>query len=267
MLVLSFCLSMLGACTVTSALDTSPYSIPSTRYAAIVMDSRGKVLHAVRPDAIRFPASLTKMMTMYMAFGAMKAGKMNRSTLITISNNASRRPASKLYLKPGSTITVDKALQALAVKSANDVATAMAEHLGGTEANFARMMTAKARALGMTSTTFRNASGLPDKRQVSTARDMAKLGFALKNHFPQYYSYFGKSSLVFRGKTIRGHNKVLKMVRGTDGIKTGYTRASGYNLATSIRTRRGRYVAVILGEKSGRVRNKHMVQLLKKYAR
>ena len=250
----------------TSSVITAPYAPPSPRYAAIVVDAKtGNVLHNTRADAIRFPASLTKMMTMYMAFEALSRRRISLKSAIPVSKYAAGRPASKLYLKAGETITVDKALQALAVKSANDVATAMAEFLGGSEPTFARMMTARARALGMRSTTFRNASGLPDKLQVTTARDMAKLSIALQRRYPQYFHYFGKSTFTWKAKTIRGHNRVLGMLKGANGIKTGYTRASGFNLATSVKNGNKQLIGVILGENSGKSRNNHMVQLLKAY--
>lgn len=256
-------LTVLMGCTTSAALRSSPFLPPSERYAAIVVDARsGKVLHNTRADAIRFPASLTKMMTMYMMFEALSQRKVSLHTAVRISPRAAARPASKLYLKSGSSITVHKAMEALAVKSANDVAYAVAEFLAGSEKAFADRMTFKARSLGMKSTTFRNASGLPDKRQVTTARDMAKLGIALRKKFPQYYHYFGKRSFVFKGKTIRGHNRVLGTVEGADGIKTGYTRASGFNLVTSVRSGRRNLVGVILGENSGRSRDKHMTELM-----
>ena len=257
---------LISGCTTTSVFQQAPFKIPSARYASIVVNANsGKVLHEIRPDAIRFPASLTKMMTMYMMFEALQRGRITKSTQIPISAYAAGRPASKLWLKAGSSISVDTALNALAVKSANDVATAVAEYFSGGEAAFAHAMTSKARSLGMASTTFRNASGLPDRRQVTTARDMAKLGIILRKRFPQYFSYFGKRSFSFRGKTIRGHNKVLGQLRGANGIKTGYTRASGFNLVTSARTSQGLVVGVILGENSGASRNRHMVQLINRY--
>lgn len=259
-------LAMLSACTTRGALTEAPFIPPTPRYAAIVVDgNNGKVLHSTRADAIRFPASLTKMMTMLMLFEALDRGQISKGTLIPISGKASRQPASKLYMKEGGSITVHKALEALAVKSANDVAYATAEFLAGSEAAFARRMTAKARSFGMRSTTFRNASGLPDKHQVTTARDMAKLGLVLRKRYPQHYHYFGRRSFVFNGKRIKGHNRVLGKVRGADGIKTGYTRASGYNLVTSVRYGEKQVVGVILGENSGRSRDAHMVQLIERY--
>ncbi len=261
--MLFMALTVLSACTTSSTFKSAPYLPPTQRYAAIVVDvSSGKVLHNTKADEIRFPASLTKMMTMYMMFDALSKRKVTLNTPIPISRRAAARPASKLYLKAGSTITVNKAMESLAIKSANDVAYAVAEFLAGSEKAFADRMTFKARSLGMRSTTFRNASGLPDKRQVTTARDMAKLGIALRKRFPQYYHYFGKRTFAFKGRTVRGHNRVLGTVRGADGIKTGYTRASGFNLVTSVRYGGRNLVGVILGENSGRSRDKHMTELM-----
>ena len=190
-----------SACTSSSILDPTPYQPPTARYAAIVVSANsGKVLHDTRADARRFPASLTKMMTLYMLFDAIDKRKISKTGQISISARAAAQPASKLWLKAGTSISVNTAIQALAVKSANDVAYAVAERLGGSEARFAAMMTKKARALGMTSTTFKNASGLPNRAQVTTARDMAKLGIALKKRFPHHFHYFGRSSDDFSGK-------------------------------------------------------------------
>jgi len=255
-----------SACTSSSILDPTPYQPPTARYAAIVVSANsGKVLHDTRADARRFPASLTKMMTLYMLFDAIDKRKISKTGQISISARAAAQPASKLWLKAGTSISVNTAIQALAVKSANDVAYAVAERLGGSEARFAAMMTKKARALGMTSTTFKNASGLPNRAQVTTARDMAKLGIALKKRFPHHFHYFGRSSMIFRGKKIRGHNRVLTQLRGANGIKTGYTRASGFNLVTSVSRNGKTVVGVILGENSGRQRDQHMVKLMRAY--
>jgi len=259
---------LVAGCNTTTALQATPFDIPSQRYAAIVIiESSGKVLYQARAEAIRYPASLTKMMTMYMVFEALKSGKIKKSTPIPISKKAASEPASKLYLKPGDTLSVEEALVALAVKSANDVAYATGEFLSGSEAAFAKAMTKRARQLGMPSTTFKNASGLPDKRQVTTARDMATLGVLLRKNFPQYFHYFNMRSMKFRGKTIRGHNRVLGQLKGADGIKTGYTRASGFNLVTSAMTDRGRVIGVVMGENSSKSRDKHMVQLINKFGR
>ncbi|MFD0918109.1 D-alanyl-D-alanine carboxypeptidase family protein [Pseudahrensia aquimaris] len=265
---MSAALVLLVGCTTTGVLNPQPIAPKPTRYAAIVMDARtGRVLHSEKADARRFPASLTKMMTVYMLFEALDRGQLTKSTPIYFSRNAARKPASKLGLRAGQSLTTDQAIQALVVKSANDVATAVAERLGGSEAQFARTMTLKARSLGMNSTTFKNASGLPDRGQISTARDMAKLSIALKRRFPHHYHYFGKTSFKFGNRTIRGHNRVLGQLKGANGIKTGYTRASGFNLATSVTRGRRSYVGVVMGENSGGVRNKRMVQLMNRYAR
>jgi D-alanyl-D-alanine carboxypeptidase len=258
----------LAACSTTEVMQTSAPVPTSTseKYAAIVVDANtGRVLHAVDADAPRYPASLTKMMTLYMLFEAIEQGRLSTQSQIPVSAYAAARPPTKLYFKGGQSVDVDTAIRALCVKSANDVASAVAEHLGGTEANFAAMMTAKARQLGMNSTVFRNASGLPDGAQRTTARDMATLSLALRRHFPAHYGYFGRSSFAFRGKTIKGHNKVLEMVRGADGIKTGYTRASGFNLATSVSRDGKSIVAVVMGEKTARQRDALMAELVERF--
>lgn len=238
----------------------------NSKYAGIVVDAKtGKTLYAYRADSLRYPASLTKMMTMYMMFEAFADGKMNKNTRIKMSHYAASKPPSKLYIKPGRTITAEHAAYALATKSANDVAAAVAEHLGGTEGNFAKMMTRKARELGMSQTTFKNASGLTSRGQLTTARDMARLGIALREHFPSYYRYFETRNFEYAGKNYRNHNRLLGTVRGVDGIKTGYTRASGFNLVSSVQTDNRSIVAVVLGGKSGKSRNAQMSNLIKRY--
>jgi len=233
------------------------------RYASIVIDSQtGRVLHADNPDRRAYPASLTKMMTLYMVFEALDIGKLKMNQKLPVSRRAAGMPASKLGLRRGSTIRVKDAIMALITKSANDVATVVAESLGGTESNFAKMMTAKARSLGMKNTTFRNASGLPNKHQLSTARDMARLAQALMRHFPRYYKLFSTRSFSYKGRSYRNHNKLLRTYKGTDGIKTGYTRASGYNLVASAVRNNRRIIAVVFGGKTGRSRDKHMAKLL-----
>jgi D-alanyl-D-alanine carboxypeptidase len=253
----------LTACTTSSVLEVpSPQADPQ-KYAAIVIDAKdGSILYSRAADQPRYPASLTKMMTLYLLFEAIEGGRISRNGTITVSANAAAKPASKLYLKAGDTISVETAIRALAVKSANDVATAVAEEIAGSEEAFARRMTTKARSLGMRSTVFTNASGLPDSRMRTTARDMALLSIALRRNYPHYYSYFSLRSFDFKGKKITGHNKVLDMVAGADGIKTGYIRASGYNLAASVRRSGKSLVAVVMGGDSGRARDAHMAQLL-----
>jgi D-alanyl-D-alanine carboxypeptidase len=260
-------MAALGGC--TTAKDLAPTPLPSyssPKYAAIVVDaSDGKVLYEQSSDAVRHPASLTKMMTLYMLFEAMETSRVSSKTQIPVSDYARSRPPTKIGFRRGQTVDVDTAIKALVVKSANDVATAIAEYLGGTEENFAAMMTAKARSIGMRSTVFRNASGLPDSQQVTTARDMALLGLALRKRFPQYFAYFSTQSFTYRGRTIRGHNDLIGGVNGVDGIKTGYIRASGYNVVTSVTRGSRRLVAVVMGGDSARARNANMAALIERY--
>jgi D-alanyl-D-alanine carboxypeptidase len=233
------------------------------KYASFVIDANsGKVLHNRYGDSPRYPASLTKMMTLYMLFEAMDQGKVSKSTRIRMSKHAASMQPSKLGIPAGNSLTAEDAIFALVTKSANDVAAAVGEHLGGTESRFAELMTAKARAIGMSKTTFRNASGLPNSSQVTTARDMATLGIALQEHFPRQFKYFSTTSFRFGKAQFRNHNRLLGRVRGVDGIKTGYTRASGFNLVTSVNDRGRSIVAVVMGGKSGASRNAHMQELL-----
>lgn len=234
------------------------------RYAAYVLDANtGKVLFARNADARRYPASLTKMMTIYLIFEAIEAGRISEKTSVPFSRNASSEPPTKLGVKPGGSITIDTAVRALVTRSANDVSTAVAELLGGSEANFARMMTAKARQLGMNSTQFRNAHGLPNSQQYTTARDMAILGVALREHFPRRYQYFATRSFAYGKQRISTHNRMFGRIEGVDGIKTGYTRASGFNLVTSVQANGRSVVAVVMGGKTGRSRDDHMAALLR----
>ncbi|MHA1158743.1 MAG: D-alanyl-D-alanine carboxypeptidase family protein, partial [Alphaproteobacteria bacterium] len=234
--------------------------------SSIVVDAKtGKTLHSRSADSKRYPASLTKMMTLYMLFEAIESGKTGLNSRIRFSARAAGQAPSKLGLKKGQTIRVKDAILALVTKSANDVATAVAEHVAGTESQFATRMTKRARALGMSNTTFRNASGLPNKAQVTTARDMALLGRALRDHYPQYFPYFNTPSFTYKGRRYGNHNKLLGRVSGVDGIKTGYTRASGFNLVTSVK-KNGRYiVAVVIGGSTGKARDATMTGLVKKF--
>lgn len=235
-------------------------------YAGIVIDAKsGKVLYSEDADALRYPASLTKMMTLYLTFEALEAGKIRLNTRVPFSKNASGEPPTKLGVRPGNSITVEQAILGLITRSANDASTALAEFLGGSEERFARIMTQKARALGMTRTVYRNAHGLPNTAQVTTARDQARLGIALRQHFPQYYSFFSTGSFRFGKQVIRGHNRLLGNVRGVDGIKTGYTRASGYNLVTSAVADGRSIVAVVIGGRSGASRDQQMRKLIAAY--
>ena len=257
--------TLLAACQTSEVLDarkTVETSQP-IRFASVVIDgSSGKELYAYSANTARYPASLTKMMTLYLVFEALDSGQITKSTLIPISANAARQAPSKIGLKAGATIDVDTAIRAITVKSANDIAVALAEYLGGSEDVFAARMTAKARAIGMTRTTFRNASGLHDPAQVTTAEDMARLGLSLRRKFPQHFGYFGLKQFTVAGRVVTGHNKVLDMVAGANGIKTGYTKASGFNLVTSVERNGRLIVAVIMGEDSARARDVRMTALI-----
>jgi D-alanyl-D-alanine carboxypeptidase len=243
-----------------AATATSSYS---PGYAAIVVDANsGSILHSASADATRHPASLTKIMTLYMLFERLESGKLSLDSQLRVSEHAADQSPTKLGLREGSTISVEDAIKGLVTRSANDAAVVVAENLAGSEEEFARQMTRKARALGMSSTTYRNASGLPDSAQVTTARDQATLGRAIQERFPRYYRYFSTRTFTFRGQRIGNHNRLLGKVEGVDGIKTGYIRASGFNLVTSVK-RDGRHVvAVVLGGTSAGARDSRMRQLL-----
>ncbi|WP_199773344.1 D-alanyl-D-alanine carboxypeptidase [Sinorhizobium fredii] len=251
---------------VVASLALSAPAFANPKYAGIVVDAKtGKVLYGEDADQLRYPASLTKMMTLYLTFEALEAGRISKSTPVPFSKKASAEPPSKLGVRAGKSITVEQAILSLVTRSANDAATALGELLGGSEQRFARMMTNKARALGMTRTTYRNANGLPNAEQKTTARDQARLGLALRQHFPQYYDYFSTRSFRFGKQTIGNHNRLLGNVRGVDGIKTGYTRASGFNLVTSAQVDGRSIVAVVMGGTSGGSRDAQMRKLVAKY--
>ena len=242
----------------------TPQDAEARRYASIVIDyETGTVLHSENPNREVYPASLTKMMTLYLLFEAIEAGRMTMDTDLPVSQRAAGQPPSKLGLRSGGTIKVSDAILALAVKSANDVATVVAEALGGTEWAFAReMMTPKAHQLGMSRTDFRNASGLPDNNQVTTARDMATLSVALIRDFPQYYHYFSVEQFSYNGRAYGSHNNLLDDYQGADGIKTGYIRASGFNLAASVRRNGRRVIAIVFGGRTANSRDRHIAGLL-----
>ncbi len=243
------------------AVATSLFA--QSRYAAILLDaSTGEVLYARQPDAERFPASITKVMTLYLVFERLAAGQIRLDDPVTISIKAAAQRPSKLGLKPGQTLSVDEAIRALATKSANDVAVALAEHISGSEQEFARLMTHRAQALGMTRSRFVNPSGLPDSRQVTTARDLATLSLALIRDFPQYYGYFQQQQFVFQGRTLPNHNHLLRSMPGVDGIKTGFTNAAGFTLAASAVRHNRRLVAVVLGSPTRLSRDANVEALL-----
>jgi D-alanyl-D-alanine carboxypeptidase len=237
-------------------------------YAAIVVDGNsGSVLHAANPDESRHPASLTKIMTLYLLFERLEAGKLKLDSDLDVSAHAAGQSPTKLGLKAGDTIEVDSAIRGLVTRSANDAAVVIAEAIGGTERDFAEMMTHKAHALGMSRTVYRNASGLPDDDQVTTARDQALLGRAIQERFPKYYRYFSTESFTYHGVAIRNHNMLLGRVDGVDGIKTGYTAASGFNLVTSVHRNNRYLVAVVLGGPSAGARDARMRSLIDEYVR
>lgn len=262
--------ALLGTSTIFTSLtptmaSAQVYSTPTqAKYAAVVVDaSTGEVLYARRADSPRYPASITKVMTLYLTFEALAAGKLSLNDQIVMSPRAAAQPPSKLGVRAGDSITVDEAISALAVNSANDVSVALAEKLGGTEQRFAALMTLRAQELGMSNTRFTNANGLPDSRQLSTARDIAILSRAVMRDFPQYYGRFGQRNFAFRGRGAhRNHNGLLHRMPGVDGIKTGYTNAAGSNLAASAVRDGRRLIAVMLGGTSSAARDAHVADLL-----
>lgn len=233
------------------------------KYASLVMDAEtGRVIHEINADTRNYPASLTKMMTMYLVFEALESKLWTIDSKLRVSARAARQPASRLGLRRGQRITVEDAILAMVTKSANDVATVIAENMSGSERSFALKMTAKARKLGMYRSTFRNASGLPHRGQLSTARDMGVLARALIRDYPVYYRYFSIERFAYQGITHRNHNKLLKSYDGADGIKTGYIRASGFNLVASAQRDGQRIIGVIFGGNSPNSRNVLMTRLL-----
>ena len=257
--------STLFAAAAAVLLATAPAlaQVGSDRYAAIVVDAgTGNVLSASSADEMRYPASLTKMMTLYMLFDALRDRRVSLDQQVPVSNWAASMSPTKLGLVPGMSITVEQAILGLVTKSANDAAAALGEMLGGDEERFAQMMTLRARALGMTRTTFRNASGLPDPDQMTTARDMATLARHLVQDHPAYYRYFSTPSFVFHGRFIPNHQTMLQTYPGADGLKTGWIRDSGYNLVTSAVHGDARMIGVVLGAANAGERDAQMAMQL-----
>lgn len=241
----------------------APNSAIARTYTAMIIDGdSGDVLHEYRADHKVYPASLTKIMTLYMVFDALEHGKVSLSTRMKVSKRAWGQAPSKLGLQAGETISVKDAILALVTKSANDIAVVVAEHLGGTEIKFAQMMTSEARRIGMTRTTFRNASGLPNRGQMTTARDMIKLAVALRENYGSYYHYFATQKFRFGNRTYGNHNNLLASYYGTDGIKTGYINASGFNLVASVNRNGKRLIGVVFGGRTARTRDDQMKKLL-----
>jgi D-alanyl-D-alanine carboxypeptidase len=238
---------------------------PEGRYASIIVDADNlDVIHARQIDEIRYPASLTKVMTLYLTFDALNAGTLKLDSQLKVSRTAASVSPTKLDLRTGQTISVDNLIKAVAVRSANDAAVVLAEHLSGSEDAFAFQMTAKARSLGMSKTTFKTANGLPHPEQVTTARDMAKLANAILVNHRRHYHYFGIESFRYNGRTYRNTNGLLHDREDVDGFKTGFTRASGYNLIVSAQRDGRRLIAVVLGGASGSSRNSHMSDLVER---
>lgn len=234
--------------------------------AYLVMDAKtGKVLTSQSADELNHPASLTKMMTLYLAFEALHRGKLSWNSELKVSSNAAGKSPTKLGLRPGSTISLREAVNGMIIKSANDAATVVGEAVGGSESGAGRMMTAKARELGMSRTTFVNPSGLPDPRQITTARDMSTLAVALINDFPTEYRLFSQTGFNYHGRFVHGHNNLMYRYKGMDGIKTGYTNASGFNIVSSVRDGNRRLIGVVLGGPTARARDDKMAGLLNRY--
>jgi D-alanyl-D-alanine carboxypeptidase len=245
------------------SLTSAWAQVGSARYSAIVMDARtGRVITGMNQDELRFPASLTKLMTLYMTFEALRDRRIQLGEYVPVSAWAAAQAPSKLGLQPGEAITVEQTILGLVTKSANDAAAAMGELLGGSEDRFAQMMTLRARALGMSRTSFRNASGLPDPNQWTTARDLATLGRRLVLDFPQMYGYFGVSGFLWHNRIIPNHDTMLRSYPGADGMKTGYTEGAGHNLVTSAVHGDVRLIGVVMGAASNTERDQHMAVLL-----
>lgn len=254
-------LSFIGLFSALMIAGAQPAS--AAKSASIVVDAEtGTVLYESNSRAQTYPASLTKMMTLYLLFEAIESKRFDLDDDLPVSERAANQPPTDLRLQAGASITVRKAIQAIVVQSANDVAVTIAEAVGGSEDKFARLMTKTAKLLGMKQTVFKNASGLPDSGQLTTARDMAILARALMSRFPDYYEFFNTQSFRYNGRTYQTHNRVLKNYPGADGLKTGYTRASGYNLATSAARNGHRLIGIVLGGKSARGRDAQMMSLL-----
>lgn len=253
--------AVLGGSALAAAVLAAPVAAKPVS-AVLVNAANGAVLYADDADRVRAPASLAKMMTLFLTFDAIDAGRMKLSDRVVMTRHAAAQAPSKLGLAPGQAITVDQAIRVVAVQSANDVAVALAEKMADNEPAFARMMTRRAQSLGLRHTSFNNASGLPDRRNVTTAHDMAMLSFAMLKAHPREYGYFSTRSFQWRNRRVANHNHLLGAVAGVDGIKTGYTADAGFNLAASARRGGTRLIAVVLGEHSIRARDRRVARLL-----
>lgn len=251
---------------ILTALTPAAAEIGTPGHAHILVDAgTGKILEAENADMVLYPASLTKMMTLYLTFEALHSGRFAWDQRLVISKNANDKEPYKFAIGAGNTISVREAVMGMVVLSTNDAATAVAEELAGSEEAFGQMMTSKARELGMTSTVFTNPSGLPDPRQVTTATDMARLGLALVRDFPEEYKLFASRGMTFRSMKFRGHNAFLVQYPGAEGIKTGFTNASGYNIVTSASQGDRRLIGVVLGADSANARTQEMITLFDRH--
>jgi D-alanyl-D-alanine carboxypeptidase len=256
---ITFCIILLSA-------PAKAKHFSSSRYATLVVDSEsGNILHQENADQLRYPASLTKMMTLYLTFERIKRYRMSFNQYLTVSANAANSPSSKLGLKTGEKIKIYDLVVATIVKSANDASVVLAEAIGNTEEIFAQIMTNKAKALGMNNTSFKNASGLHHFEQKTTAHDIAKLAIALNRDFPEYYHLFSKTSFIYKNQMYYGHNAVLKKFPGANGLKTGFTNASGFNIVTSASRGKSKLIAVVMGGDSPQARDSKTMQLLNRY--
>lgn len=258
-------ITCLVLCGLMAAPALAQSDVRADRYGAIVVEAQsGKILYAEHADRILHPASLTKLMTLYMTFAALRAGQINENTELQVSSYAANAPPTKLNLQPGDTIRVRDAVLGLITRSANDAARVLAEGIGGNETRFADMMTREARRLGMKNTTFKNASGLPNPGQISTPKDMAMLARAIIAHFPEYYGLFSTQEFTYRGVNYANHNHLMERYPGMDGMKTGYVAASGFNLVSSAVQGGTRLIGVVFGGRSAAARDDYMAGLLDK---
>ena len=265
-LLVLFLVTNASATTTTKNTKARKHGSLPIQTSLIVDGKTGKILHASNSKDIIYPASLTKVMTMYMLFEALESGKIGMNDKFYVSKHASQALPLKLYLQPGEKISVKDSIRAIIIKSANDVSRVVAENIAdGSESKFARLMTLKAHQLGMKNTNFTNASGLHDPKQVTTAVDLAKLSIAIERDFLQYYHFFRETSFSYKGKTINGHNRVTATYQGSKGLKTGYTGPAGCNLITSATRGNKSLIGVVTGRKSAAVRDRHMVELLDKH--
>lgn len=245
-----------------SLMWSNSYAAPSKKASLVVDLNNGRILHASNEHELRYPASLVKMMTLYMTFKELKLGRLTLAQMLPVSVKAASQPRTNLSLRAGSKISVHNAILGLIVHSANDASVVLAEAIGGSEAKFAVMMTAQAKKLGMKNTIFKNASGLPNKQQKTTAYDLAKLSIALKRNFPEFFPWFVIDSVSINGRIYRSHNHVVRNYEWATGLKTGFTYASGFNLATTANKNGKHLVGIVLGGDTAKTRDKYMVNLL-----